>query len=318
MRAKWHAVWFTPQPASVLALWRTALGVTATVWLLSLSLDLGAFYGEGGVNPDPAYSVGRFGILRWWESDVAVYLVFFVGLAAALLLVAGRGVRVAAPVLALALMSLQSDNSAVLNSGDSLLRIWCVLFAIFALLTPSRLSGAPLFGVAKPRGEVEYPLAPTWFLRLVQLQLTVIYPASVVAKFDGEKWLDGTASLYALGLEQLERFPVPDFFRDSLFIGGVLTYSTLALEITLPFLLWIPRTRRLAIVLGLALHIGFDYPLRLGFFAWSMAIGYVAFLTPAEAAAVAGWLRRLWSRVRDPLGAVRSNAAPRPRSRRYP
>jgi hypothetical protein len=89
----------------------------------------------------------------------------------------------------------------------------------------------------------------------------------------------------------------------------VLTYWTLALEITLPFLLWIPRTRRLAILLGLALHLGFDYPLRLGFFSWSMVIGYVAFLTPTEAAAVAGWLRRLWARIRDPLGAVRGAAA---------
>ncbi len=304
MRAKWHAFWFTPQPGSVLALWRTTLGVTATVWLLSLSLDLGAFYGEGGLNPDPAYFGGRTGILRWWESDIAVYLVFFAGLASALLLVAGRGIRVAAPVLALEIMSLQFDNPVVSNSVDVLLRIWCVLFAIFALLTPSRLSGASLFGMTTPRGEVEHPLAPTWFLRLVQIQLTVIYPASVIAKFEGEKWLDGTASLYALGLEQLERFPVPGFIRESLLIGGVLTYCTLALEITLPFLLWIPRTRRLAILLGLALHFGFDYPLRLGFFSWSMAIGYVAFLTPTEAAAVAGWLRRVGSRVRNPVRAA--------------
>jgi hypothetical protein len=81
-------------------------------------------------------------------------------------------------------------------------------------------------------------------------------------------------------------------------VSTVLTFSTLALEFCLPFLLWTRRTRRAGIVLGLLLHAGFDYALRLGFFFWVMAIGYIAFLTPSEAARILGAGRALAHRLR--------------------
>ena len=275
----WRRFWFVPVPVSPLTLWRAAFGLTATVWLLSIGPDLGALYGEAGLAPSPTYAPWRLGVFQWWESDTAIAVVYLLSVVAAVAVTLGWGVRVAAPALFLGLLSFQLDNTSVLNAGDELLRIWAAYLALYALLTPGRCTGVPLRGSDGP------PVtAPPWLLRLVQLQLTIVYPFSVYAKLQGDTWLDGTAAYWALGLEDFERFPVPSFVTGSEVVVAALTWGALAVEILVPVLLWIPRTRRIAIVAGVALHLSFDYALRVGFFGWAMTIGYLAFLTPSEAA----------------------------------
>jgi hypothetical protein len=206
---------------------------------------------------------------------------------AAFAVLTGTLVRLFGPLMWLGMMSFQLDNLSILNAGDELLRIWCAYFAIFALLTPNSASSISVRDLFGPNSDEA--LAPVWLLRIAQIQITLIYPASVIAKLDGgERWHDGTAALYALQVRDFQRFWVPESIADNLTAGWVLTYLTIAIEIAVPVLLWIPRTRRFAIVAGLGLHLGFDYAMRLGFFAWSMAIGYCAFLTPGEA----DWLLR--------------------------
>jgi hypothetical protein len=313
----WNRFWFTPVPASTLVLWRTALGVTSIAWLLAIVVDLETFFGENGLRPNPFYADHRIGLFQWVESDWALWLVWCASLASAVAVTAGRWVKPAAIVLFYGVLSIELDNTSILNAGDVLLRIWLAYFAIFALLTPSRCLEVPLLGTRPTDGGGavrhahhgslhhgnavavrQYPMVPSWLLRLVQLQMTVIYPAGLFKKLDGSNWRDGTAALYALGLEDFERFPVPSLLTDSLTVGWILTYATLAVEISVPFLLWTRRTRRFAIAAGIGLHVGFDYALRVGFFAWGMIIGYVAFLRADESLRIIDWLRRLGPRLR--------------------
>lgn len=275
----WRRFWFVPVPADTLTLWRAAFGVTAVVWLLSIGPDLDALYGEGGLAPSPVYAPWRLGLFQWWESDLAIAVVYLLSVVAAVAVTLGWGVRLAAPALFLGLLSFQLDNTSVLNAGDELLRIWAAYLALYALLTPGRCTGVPLRGV-----DGSPVTAPPWLLRLVQVQLTIVYPFSVYAKLQGDTWWDGTAAYWALGLEDFERFPVPSFVTGSEPAVAVLTWGALLVEILVPVLLWVPRTRRIAIVAGVALHLSFDYALRVGFFGWAMTIGYLAFLTPSEAA----------------------------------
>jgi len=105
-------------------------------------------------------------------------------------------------------------------------------------------------------GKDRYPEVLSWLIRLVQVQLTVIYPAGLFEKLQGSNRQDGPAALYALGLENFERFPVPSFITGSLFIGWILTYAILVIEISVPFLLWTRRTRRSAVAAGVEFHLG--------------------------------------------------------------
>ncbi len=294
----WRRFWFVPVPASTLTLWRAAFGLTATVWLLSIGPDLGALYGEGGLAPSPNYAPWRIGLFQWWESDTAIAVVYLLSVVAAVAVTLGWGVRVAAPALFLGLLSFQLDNTAVLNAGDELLRIWAAYLALYALLTPARCTGVPLGG-AGGSPDTASPTAPPWLLRLVQVQLTIVYPFSVYAKLQGDTWWDGTAAYWALGLEDFERFPVPSFVTGSEPVVALLTWGALLVEVLVPVLLWVPRTRRVAIVAGIVLHLSFDYALRVGFFGWAMTVGYLAFLTPSEAA-----------RLLRPFGRTRRRAVP--------
>lgn len=279
--AAWGQFWLAPMRASTYVLMRSALALTVIVWLVMVLPDLFAFYSESGVRPNPVYSDYRYGLFQWFQSDTAIVVVLVMTLVAACAVLSGNLVRLFGPLMWLGMMSFQLDNLSVLNAGDELLRVWCAYFAIFAVVTPNSASSISVRDLYRPNRDEA--LAPVWLLRMAQIQITLIYPASVIAKLDGGTWQDGTAALYALQVRDFQRLWVPESLTDNLAVGRVLTYLTLAIEIAVPVLLWIPRTRRFAIVVGMGMHLGFDYAMRLGFFVWSMAIGYCAFLTPREA-----------------------------------
>jgi len=288
----WSRFWFAPRPTSTLTLFRVALGLTLVVWFLSLTWDLEHFFGSEGLRPGQTYADERLGLLRWVDDDRAIWALWAAGLVSAALVAAGRVVRMAAPIVWFCVMSLWLDNTGVWNAGDDLLRLWALYFALFALITPAA------FLSLGPNGrDGAFPRGPHWVLRLAQIQITIIYPASVIGKLSGERWWDGTASLFALGLEDFQRFWVPVFVRENRIIGAALTWYTLLIEALLAVLLWVPKTRRFAIVAGLTMHLGFQYTMRLGLFFWAMTIGYIAFLTPSESRRILGWLGRPFRRA---------------------
>ena len=135
-------------------------------------------------------------------------------------------------------------------------------------------------------------------MRLVQLQLTLVYPFSAIDKLRGETWHDGTAALWALQVVDLQRFHPPELLLSSPLLGNLLTWATLTLELSLPFLLWNERARRPALALGLAMHVGFAIPISLGFFSAFIALAYVSFVRPGEAERLIVALReRVWGRA---------------------
>lgn len=298
-RRGWVAFWFTPASSSVLALMRTFLGLTSLGWALSILPDLRTFYFDDGLIPSPRYADYRLGLFQWFEGDTAVVVVWCLMVVASLSLLLGRWTKVGAPLLWLTTITMQQGAVTMLNAGDGMLRIWTTYFAVFALLTPRRFLDVPVFGLRRDDGTRHWPSAPTWLIRVAQIQLTVIYPATIIAKLEGDTWGEGTAALYALGLVDFARFPVPDLVRESLLVGNVMTYFTVAVELSLPFLLWTKRTRWVGILAGVGMHLGFDYTMRLGFFFPAMLIGYIAFVRPDELEAFQRRVRRLVGRARS-------------------
>jgi hypothetical protein len=122
----------------------------------------------------------------------------------------------------------------------------------------------------------------------------VIYVASVWAKVRGETWNDGTAVSYALRIEDLERFPLPNFVVDTELIANVLTFGTLAIELGVAILIWVKPLRRFVIPIGILLHLFIDYALEVGFFSYAMVILYLAFIPPETASR---WLLALRDRL---------------------
>ena len=296
---RWERFWFEPEETSTLAIVRIAFGLVVMAWTATLAADAHDFFAGGGLLPGSDYagsSDWTWGVLALVDSPIAVTALMTALFVAAACLTLGQWTRVASVVVFLGILSLERRNPFVFNSGDSLLRViaFCMMFApAGAALSLDRWRRAPM-------AFWEFPKRAPWALRLMQVQLSVLYLSTVWAKLRGEAWNDGTAVGYALGLDDLSRFQLPTFVVDSELAINLLTYGTLAIEASLAILVWNRKLRPWVLALGLALHIGIDLTLRVGFFSYAIFVLYLAFVRPERATAFVMSLRaRLERRARN-------------------
>lgn len=281
--AAWERFWFAPQSTATLALVRIAVGLLALGWGLSLLPDLLAFFGSDGViatQPDQGKAV--WGLLEVFPSDAAVVIAYVILLAASVTLILGFWSRLSALLVFVALLSFARRSPWVLNSGDGLVRI----VAFYLVLAPSG-AALSLDRLRAHRDRFwEFPERAPWALRLIQIQVSVLYVSTAWQKVRGITWNDGTAVSYSLRIEDLERFPLPGLVTESVIISNLATFGTLAVELAIGVFVWNRVLRPWVLGLGLGLHLGIDYSIRVGFFSYALFAAYVAFVPPARAEAV--------------------------------
>jgi hypothetical protein len=78
---------------------------------------------------------------------------------------------------------------------------------------------------------------------------------------------------------------VPAFITDLPAFSTLLTYGTLAIELSLAILVWNRRLRPWVLGLGVLMHLGIDWSLRVGFFTLAVFVMYAAFIPPERASA---------------------------------
>ncbi len=118
-----------------------------------------------------------------------------------------------------------------------------------------------------------------WPLRLFQIQITLIYASNAWNKLQGETWQNGTALFQVSRMtDYFGRGIIPDWLFDLPWLLQICTWSVLLLETLLPILLWIPSTRRYAVILGILLHLGIELTMNLFLFEWIMIVGLLSFL----------------------------------------
>jgi hypothetical protein len=276
--AAWERFWFAPQPTSTLALVRIAAGLVALGWTLSLLPDLFSLFSNGGIVDEqpPNQGQGVWGLLGIFESDLALVVVYAALLVGSVALLLGFWTRLAAIAVFVGLLSFQRRNWAVTNSGDGLVRV----LAAFLVLAPAG-AALSLDRLRRARDRFwEFPARAPWALRLIQIQLSVLYLSTVWQKVRGTTWNDGTAVSYALRIEDLERFPLPSFLSESVTLANLMTFGTLALELSLAILVWNRVLRPWVLGLGVLMHLSIDYSIRVGFFSYAIFACYVAFIPP--------------------------------------
>jgi hypothetical protein len=288
----WSHWAFDPIDTAPMAALRIAVGLLTVGWTLSLLPDAQTFLGSGGVQHGlPHYDSGA-----WAVQIGPPYLILAVLLAAAVALTLGWRTRIVSVLIWLLLVAIQRRDPWILNSGDLLLRE----LAFFVMLMPA---GETWSLDARRRlrgGGVERPRAP-WGLRLVQMQVSAIYLFSVWAKVRGTTWNDGTAVGIALQLQDLQRFAVPASVSTSLLVSAILTYSSLAVEASLAFGLWLPRLRYWVMAAGVGLHLGIEASLLIGWFSLAIVSSYLVFVPPEHLRRAVTWIR---SRRRTTPAAV--------------
>jgi hypothetical protein len=172
-------------------------------------------------------------------------------------------------------MSFEYRDPWVFNSGDILIRVEALILALSpcgAALSLDRRRSTSTFWSAQIR-------AP-WAIRLLQIQLSLIYLATVRAKMDGNAWPQGTAVSYALRLQDMLILPTPQWVTTNALLMNVATWGTLALELSIGILVWNKRFRPWVLAAGVVMHSLIMITIAVGFFAPAMFVLYLAFIPP--------------------------------------
>ena len=177
------------------------------------------------------------------------------------------------------LVSFQHRNSLLFEGEDTLFRIMGFLLIFMPLGATWSVQSWQRHGAGLPHPQT----VDGWSVRLLQLEMTMLFFSAAWSKFLGSPWRDGTALYYVSRLDEYwGRFPMPSFLVETPRIVRLLTWSTMSLEFAIPVLIWFAPTRRLALVLVLVFHLTCDYAMHLFLFHWIMLVGWMAFLKPDD------------------------------------
>jgi hypothetical protein len=267
------------------------------------------FYSDEGILPRSALFDGlvranRFSLMDAVGSAEAAIVVFVIWIVVLIALLMGYRARLMAILNYVLILSIHERNGDILTAADTVMRV----FSFWLMFAPMnrhyaidavrerwmryRVTGS--VGALRPdeSGRMAFALP----VRMLQLQLVLIYACTGYLKLIGDVWLSGDVLHY---VRQLETLLLP---------GGVWLYSVLpewalkagsyyalfaevAIPILLVFPLWSRRLRLAAFVLALGLHGGIALTMAIPDFSVVMLIGFALFFEPDWLERGARWLR---------------------------
>jgi hypothetical protein len=304
--------YLTADPRS-LGAGRIALALVLLIDLLRRIPDLTLWYSNHGLltnhvllwRPPTQWMFSLF-FLASWEDEAALGFILC-GIVYAALLVGWR-TRLFQFLSAIAVWSLHGRVTLVENGGDwmlSELALWTMFLPLGRRFSVDALRAAR---AAPDAPADETPVLSVAVLALL-VQLAVSYLFNALHK-GGATWRQGTAVHVVLHQDRMvTAFGVWMRPHMTLGLSRVLTYSSLAMETALPFLILSPLrqsvTRRLAIVFMVSLHLGLQLFINVGVFSLVM-MAYAPFLlTAADWQALAARPRLLVLGRRLSAGAQR-------------
>lgn len=294
----WNGWFFEPISVVSVSLFRIFFGLLVLAFTVLMARDAFVWLGPNGIFT-PADSDRFWRDIPHWSillmfppSNQAVVIFLIAFAAAAVCLTIGLFTRWAAIAVFIGIVSIHHRDPLFINGGDTVIR----LMAFYLIFAPcgAALSVDRLIRLARGQVGPEPVRAPPWAQRLIALQIAFVYLASVIIKFRGDAWLHGYALYITSRLEEFERFPTFFMFKE-LWIVNILTYWTLATELSLGLLVWFKPLRKFVLLNGLALHLGIEYTMNIPLFGMIMMSTYVNYVDVE-----AWWHRVLASRpLRD-------------------
>jgi hypothetical protein len=288
---RWDRFFFAPAPVEGIAIFRF---VWCSLLLLALFFDLSNaadFYGPHALlsmeTVKSQFNYPHLNLFYFMGHDLStVYFMMVVYGLALFSAMIGFQTRLSLFVSMVCMMSFHHRNIWLLSSAEVLMRI--VMILLVCSPAGNALSIDSMIARYK-KNPLPREWAP-WVLRLIQIQLSVVYLWTVWHKLKGDLWVDGTAIYYATRLQNMTNFPVP-ILLDNIFLIKIMTWSALALEFSLGTLVWFKEFRKPLIAMGLFFHLGIEYMMSIPFFELIMMALLLTYYTPEEMRAFANrWM----------------------------
>lgn len=272
----WNRFWFTPSEPLVLAVIRITTGLLLTWSMVVWFLDVDAFFGMNGWQTPE--NVWRSNDQPWqWSwyfvavSPSSVRVLCGITLIAALLLTLGLATRLAAIVSLVGLVS--AVNRAPLNVFGfddtlGLLMIPLVIGPAGAVLSLDQFIFA-----RNATSSVQANIA----LRLLQVQLCIVYFFAGCGKLLGASWWEGTALWGAAANIQYRTIDMTWTAAHPFLVNGV-TLIALFWEVSYAALIWPRLTRPIVLIMAVLVHLGIGLTMGMMEFGLAMLVANLAFV----------------------------------------
>ncbi|MAY80062.1 MAG: hypothetical protein CL930_04670 [Deltaproteobacteria bacterium] len=295
----WAWFWFSPISAKGTGVMRVLLGLMLVMTTIDIFPDLETLIGPNGLFHASSAKRG-FRMSRWTYFDQiptlwGMQLAHGAALVANLLFMFGYKSRTMGFLSLVAHAALYQRNSWFMNGGDRLIRE-CTLYICLvpcgaAYSVDAWLKKRKAF--RRGRKPIKNPLIPVLGMRMVQIQVAIMYLLSGLEKWEAGTWQRGSALYYSLSSGNYQRSdqlvaPLLDtsFGHKLTEIG---TAITLYWEVGfIVLVLWRP-TRWLTLISGVFIHAGIHLMLMVAFFSSISMWCYLAYL-PYD------WVERLEKR----------------------
>ena len=226
--SRWNRFWHEPLRAERLALMRILLGVALLAQqFVEFVPNMEEFFGPTGYAPAGLLDQTQLDDWNWTmlifnaDDPAVVYPVFGLWVACTLAFTVGFWTRLMNVAVWLLTMSFLARNFFLLDGGDDTLQI-CVFLL---LLSPSGRALSVDAWLRRRRGGDAGPVyTPAWPVRVIQIQLCVIYCTSGWIKLAGTDWFVGTwwdvlrITLATRSIDTIGQVPEP--VRVSLLVNG--------------------------------------------------------------------------------------------------
>lgn len=276
----WNKFFFSDESPATLGVYRILFGFLNVINAASLIPDATAWFGtaEGSTLPmyisKFLYNGFRVNLFNWLaNNDTSMWFILIGYLIFSVMLTVGLKSRLSAIMTFILLISIQNRNFMILNSGDTVLK--CLGFLMMFAPSGAALSIDSWLNFRKTGKRIEKVKITT--IRLMQIQFSLVYLATFLFKSYGDMWVDGTATYYTARLISFQRVVIPHLF-DYMWSVKMMTWSALIIEGALGTVIWIKELKYLVVLAGIALHIGIELTMSIGFFEWMMLFSFVLFV----------------------------------------
>jgi len=121
-------------------------------------------------------------------------------------------------------------------------------------------------------------LIELWPVKAIQIQVALVYLVTGIVKLPTRPWQDGSAVYYAIQVGSVLKGHPSSWLVHHHDVLLFMTYATLVIEASIPFLLFYRPMRFWAMLAGFAMHSGIDLFMSIRFFSLAMYVGYISFI----------------------------------------
>lgn len=282
----WNKFWFAPIDLLPAAFFRIVFSVVIFLMYSLRQFNVLQYYSDRSMVPlasaqELLPDIFRTPLFWFPASDVGIISFHLLFLFLIILIAFGFYSRICS-LLALAIhVCFLYRNYAVAYGADIITCFW--LFYLCFIESDRELSLKKKFKLQSLAPKFKDFSLSTVGVRLIQIQLCVIYTYTGFEKLKGPGWWEGTAvwqvmgnlQLSTMNLSVLQSFPLVIVF---------MTYTTMLFEIYFAAMVWSPKMRKWWLSLGVLFHLGIALTMGLVFFSGVMVAAYIVFMN-------ADWLR---------------------------